>query len=98
MILDSDSGVVLGYHKVYRLVFTGLLENQSPVFLSVNDVISTYNFVKGKQYDAWRDGGMYFIVDNYGSGQPMNISLQLLNLYFKSLSDIRSNKLTELGI
>ena len=83
-------------HKVTRLVYMGLLERQSSNFVSANNVISSYRLVKGKQYDVWIDGGLYYIVENYGRGEPLNISLQLLNLYFKPLSEIRNNKIDEI--
>jgi len=83
-------------HEIKKLVYMGLLKRQSSNFMAANSMISSYRLVKGKQYDVWVDRGLYYIVENYGHGEPLNISLQLLNLYFKPLSEVRNNKIDKI--
>ena len=58
---------------------------------------STYRFTKDKKYSLMDDSKQSIqIIDNYGKGIAMDRSL--FDAHFKYLSDMRDDKLKEIGI
>jgi hypothetical protein len=82
--------------RITTLVYIGITDRNLEGFMSGNGIMSSYDLTPGKEYDIIEDSGLVWVVDNKGHERAING--HLVPLYFKQLSELRDNKLTELGI
>jgi hypothetical protein len=78
-----------------KYIYTGLLNRNHAAFNVADREIAAYNLIPGEVYIIFGTHGMKYIGTITNDIRHQYISEQLVSIYFKSLDEVRDNKISE---